>query len=347
MQGLLALGFGEFKVDKNLSGEGGDPDHSLTPVLVPNFYYTKELNDKWFVGGSVSVPSGFGNDNGSEWAGRYYNNEFSLIYIAVTPAVAYKISDKFSVGASVSFTYNYSKSISSINLLAEKDGRLTFESDAVAVSSSISMLYEFSNETRLGLVYASEGKAELDGELEFDKLSPEFENKLDELGLLDANLKIDNIIPQRAQLGLYHQFSDKNYITFDSVWIDFSEFSTGDISFGSSTIATNESIYNDLWVKSLGYVWSVSKNRKYKVGLMHVNSAVDDNKRTLSMPLDQVWGVGAGFSLKKNEQQWDINVNFYALGDSPIDTGNSLVRGRVVGKTHAPYAVALDMAYHW
>ena len=59
-----------------------------------------------------------------------------------------------------------------------------------------------------------------------------------------------------------------------------------------------EGIYNDIWLCSVGYAWPVENNTTYKVGLMHVTQAVDDDKRTLTLRLDRIWAVGVGFSKK-------------------------------------------------
>ena len=72
-----------------------------------------------------------------------------LVYIAMTPAIAYKVNDNLSLGAGLSFTYNYSKSVSRVNNPGPgvADGKLTFEAGALSISPSISMLYEFNEQT--------------------------------------------------------------------------------------------------------------------------------------------------------------------------------------------------------
>ena len=78
---------------------------SEDPIIIPSVYYVRQLNDDWHVGASLTVPSGFGSDYGGQWSGRYQTVDFSLVYIALTPAVSYRITDKFSVGASLGINY--------------------------------------------------------------------------------------------------------------------------------------------------------------------------------------------------------------------------------------------------
>ncbi|MEW6997481.1 OmpP1/FadL family transporter [Colwelliaceae bacterium BS250] len=349
VQGIMLLSIGEFEVDNELSTKGGgDPDNELAPVVIPGFYYVSEINDDWRFGFSANIPSGFGTSNGDDWAGRYYSDEFSLIYVALTPAVAYKVNDKLSLGAAISFTYNYSETTSPVNNGPNHDdAEMTFEAGALAINTSISMLYEFNDKTRIGLIYGTEGSADLEGDIEFSGLSPRLDKEFEDRGIKDSEFTVENIIPQRVQFGVYHELEQGDFLTFDTIWADFSQFGTGDVTFNGSEPENSEGVYNDVWVASVGYGWPVGNNKTYKVGVVHVTSAVDDDKRSFAIPLDRIWGIGAGVSIKTAEENWDINVNLYDLGAAPIDTGNSLVRGRVVGENKTPYAIMVDVAYHW
>lgn len=349
VQGIMVLSVGEFEVDNELSSNsGGDPDNELSPVVIPGFYYVTEINDDWRFGFSANIPSGFGATNGNDWAGRYYSDEFSLIYVSLTPAVAYQVNEKLSLGAAISFTYNYSETTTPVNNGPNhEDGEMTFEAGALAISTSISMLYEFNDKTRIGLVYGTEGSADLEGDLEFSGLSPELDAEFTDRGIKDSEFTVENIIPQRIQFGVYHEMEQGDFLTFDTVWADFSQFGTGDVTFNGSEPENSEGIYNDVWVASLGYGWPAGNNKTYKVGLLHVTSAVDDDKRSFAIPLDRIWGIGAGVSITAAEESWDFNLNLYDMGKASIDTGNSLARGRVVGENKNPYAIMFDVAYHW
>ena len=68
--------FSEFEVDESRSTITGDTNGASDPLLIPSYYHIRPLDDKWRFGFSANVSAGFGADNGSSWAGRYYNNEF-------------------------------------------------------------------------------------------------------------------------------------------------------------------------------------------------------------------------------------------------------------------------------
>lgn len=350
---LMAIqSFSEFEVDENQStNSGGDPDNDLAPIAIPSIYYVSSINEDWRWGWTVNVPSGFGSSNGGDWSGRYYSDSFTLVYVAFSPALSYRVNEKLSLGGAINFTYNYSESTSRVNNVLDPgvdyDGEMEFEAGSVGINATVSMLYEFNEQTRMGLVYAGEATADLEGDLDFKKLGPNMDALLTRANLKGAEIEVENILPQRVQFGIHHELQGGNYFTFDTMWIDFSQFGTGQVSLEGTDIVEPKGIYDDLWFFSAGYGIPVSAKMTYKFGLMHLTEAVDDDDRTLGMRLDEMWGIGAGFSRQLEKNVIDVNVNLIRMGKGKVDTGPSLTRGRVVGESETPYALMFDLAYHW
>jgi long-chain fatty acid transport protein len=350
IQGILAKSLTDFEIDRGeTSADGGNPDDDDAPVGIPSVYYVRPFLEDWRFGFSLTVPAGFGSDYGRDWAGRYYTDRYSLVYVAATPSIAYRINEHWSVGAGVQITYTASESViripQGITPVQATDGKLEYEADAVGVTGSVSLLYQFNDRTRIGLVYTGETSTDLEGDLEFSRLgqgSP--------LRLLDGQeLEVENILPQRVQLGLYHEFESGDYVTLDGFWMDFSEFGTGDISLEGNTVLKPEGIYNDLWAITLGLGFLVDERMTWKVGAMHLSQAVDDDKRTLSIRLDRIFGVGVGFTRRlERNRSLDVNLNLLHMGDAPVDIGvDGSRRGRVVGESDKPWAVSLEATWHW
>ena len=348
VQGILIQSLGEFDVrESQTSVGGGDPDSDSTPIVIPSFYYVKPFKEDWRFGFSLNVPAGFGSDNGSSWAGRYYSDSYTLVYVGLTPSVAYRIDEHWSVGASLNLTYTYSESTTRINNPdIPTDGKLEYEADSIGVTGSVSWLYQLDDRTRLGLVYSGETNTDLEGDLEFSGLGPLLTGTIG--GLDGRELDVESILPQRLQLGLYREFESGAYVTVDGLWIDFSEFGTGDVSVEGSSVLSPEGIYDDLWGITLGLGFPLDDRTTWKVGLMYLSQGVEDDERTLSLRLDRIWAVGVGLSRSYGDSRLDVNLNLYDAGDAPVDTGTaSPARGRVVGEKSSPYSLSLDVAWHW
>jgi long-chain fatty acid transport protein len=348
----LANGFGEFKVDQAQSSPGGDPDNEFSPVLIPQGYHVRPINERLTAGISLTVPSGFGSDYGSDWAGRYQTESYSLVYIALTPAVAWRINQQWSVGASLGINYTSSESEVAFKTLAPgpsqgPDGRLSAELDGVGTRLGLSALWEMSERTRFGLVYTSESETDIDGKLKFRNPGPVVGGLL-ERGLLPDNLEVEQVLPQRIIGGVYHELDDGAFITADLAWIEFSKFGTSSISLGNARIDVDEGNFNNIWAGTLGYGFPASNGRQYSIGAFFVQQPVDDDKRSLALPLDRIWGVGAGVNFQRaNGHSLDVNLNLADYGKAPVDTGDSRLRGRVIGETDNPYAVVISTAYHF
>ena len=345
---LLARGFGKFEIDEDLTTvDGGDPDSGGSPVVIPSAYYVRPVGERWRVGVSLTVPSGFGSDNGGDWAGRYYSDAYSLVYVALTPAVAYRISEQWSFGVAVGINYTLSDSEVAINTLVpgRPDGRLETELDGIGVNGSVSLLWEPSSRTRFGLVYTSASEADLEGTLRIRNAGP----LLDVLGVDKLDLEIRNTLPQRLLVGAYHELDEQWSVTADVMWVDFSEFGTAEVALNGREFARDRpGIYDDVWIVSLGVGKRLDARLKLEAGALYVTQPVSDADRTLSMRLDSVVGIGAGarYTLA-NGDGLDFSATVINYGDAPVDTGRNLWRGRVVGENTNPYALLLGVAWHF
>ena len=98
-------------VTTNSGGDPRDPD----PVIVPSLYYVRPIfNDDWRLGLTLNAPGGFGAGNGPNWAGRYYSDQFSLIFLAATATLARRVTPWLSLGAGVSVQYTSADSTTQV-----------------------------------------------------------------------------------------------------------------------------------------------------------------------------------------------------------------------------------------
>jgi long-chain fatty acid transport protein len=345
---LLAQGFGSFEVDEQQTTvDGGDPDNSNDPIAVPSAYYVHPIDDRWRVGISLTVPSGFGSDNGGSWAGRYYSDSYSLVYVALTPAVAWRVDEHWSVGLGVGINYTLSNSEVAVNTLlpSRPDGRLEADLDGVGFNYTASVLWEPSPQTRFGLVYTSSSEADLDGTLHLRNAGP----LIDAIGLNRLDVEIRNRLPQRVLAGVYHELDERWSVTADVMWVDFSEFGTAGVALNGRDLSIDASgIYDDVWFASLGVGRQLDPLWKFEAGVFYVSQPVSDADRTLSMRLDSIVGLGAGaHRALDNGGGLDFSLTLVDYGEAPVDTGPSLLRGRVVGGNSNPYALLLGLAWHF
>lgn len=351
LQGMVAVSFADFEIDENKTEvDGGSASKGDDPTIIPSIYYVRQLSDDWHAGISLTVPTGFGSDYGNDWAGRYETVDFSLVYIAVTPALSYRINDRLSVGAGVGINYTDSEStVKARQPLDDGDAKITSDLDGVGASITLSVLYEFSDRTRAGLSWTSDMDADLEGKVKLRDLGPRTGALFEELDLTNVDTELTNTLPQRAIAGVYHEFPSGNYFTVDAFWMEFSKFSVSDIKLdGESLNISSPKIYNNFWAVTTGMGFPVTERMEYRVGAAYVSQAVDDEKRTFAIRMDEMWAVGAGVNYKlSGERSIDANINLLNVGDSSVDTGHGEPSpDRVSGENDDPWVVLLELTYN-
>ena len=314
---------------------------------IPSVALSYQVNDRWWAGIGLTVPVGFGSEWPDDWAGRYIVQESTYAAVAATPSLAYRVNDRFSIGASVNLNYIYAETRAAINNAPDAlpDGRVEYEGDGIGVGGTLSFLFEPSQRTRFGLVYRSKSETDVEGTPEFTNLGPLRQFVFQQLGILGAPVTTVSTTPQSVGAGVYHELSDDWSLTADIVWADFSEFGFSEVTVGDTTIAVNSS-FDDIWAGSLGVKRAINEKWAVSGGVMHATAGADAQSRTLSLLLDRIWGVGIGADYALSEKKdLSFSLTYLDLGDSYIDTQPTPLSGRVVGEFDHRYAILLGLNY--
>jgi long-chain fatty acid transport protein len=347
LQLATAYSNSRFEVDE-ATFAGGDPDKEDAINFIPGVYYVKPLNDEWVYGMSVTVPSGFGWDYGSSWSGRYLSEETSLVFLALNNSLAYRWSEDLSVSAGIQIMYTASESKARVDNIGPRgDGRMRLEEDGIGAGFTLSTLYEFDPDTRLGVNYRSEVDIDLSGNPEFDNIDNVYLVALNDLGLLGQEIDVDFTVPQQLQLGIFHQLNDRYSVTADIIWLDMSEFAITSVSAGPDSVSV-ESTFEDTYFVSVGLGYRWDSRTQVNIGIGHMASPLDDDDRTLYLPLDDIWVFGVGVERElDNGDIVTVNFEYVDIADAPVDQENSTLSGRVKGKYENNYAALLDVSYRF
>ena len=347
LQLAIAYSNADFEVDE-ATFSGGDPHKQDEINPIPGVYYVNPLNDKWVHSLSVNVPSGFGSDYGSSWSGRYLSQESSLVFVAINNSLAYRWKEDLSLAAGIQVMYVSSESKTSINNIGPRgDGRMKLDEDGVGAGFTLSSLYELSPDTRFGITYRSETEIDLDGTPELRNADNAYLIALNNQGLLGEEVDVDFKVPQQVQLGLFRQINDRYSVTADIFCIDMSEFGVTSVSAGPDHVSV-ESTFEDTHLTSIGLGYRWDDRTQVNIGIGYMKSPVDDDDRTLYLPLDELWIYGIGIVRElDNGDILTVNFEYIDIGNAPVDQENSVLSGRVEGEYHHNYAVLLDVNYRF
>ncbi len=293
---------------------------------------------------------GLGLKYHDDWVGRYYAQEGTLLGFSIMPTVAYQFTDWLSVGAGLNAMYGYLKGQVAVNNIDPRlaDGQLEYTDRAWGFGANVGVLIEPVKGTRFGLTYLSQLNLDFKANPKFTNLGPGMTTILGDRGLLNAPLSLGMTVPNRVMFG-FHQDLGKNWaLMLDLGWEQWSQFGKVDVSIDSADpVSLTKTVnYQDTFHFALGAQYQPSERWVLSTGFAFDSSMMDDQQRTVAMPVGPTWrvGLGAQYAVKKN-LLLGLAYEFAWSGDLAVNQFRGPLAGRVAGTFQNSYVnfVALNM----
>jgi long-chain fatty acid transport protein len=321
----------------------------------------------WFLGGgafyshSVSreLKLGFamtGNFGGvteydDGWVGRYYVQQTKLIGLSFMPSIAYKVSDKLSLGASVNAMYGYYENQVAINIpdalrpgvvvpiqRAAGDAQLKLEDNTWGWGGSLGLLYEFDPRTRVGLTWNSQINLDFSSAPDWSNLGA-LGGILQASGRLTSTVNVGIKVPQQVMASLFTQVNDRWALLGSIGWQQWSKF--GQVRLGvdnpnNPTSLTTAIPFKDTWHFAAGAQYRLSGPWLLNFGIAY-DTGFQGGTVSPALPADAAWrfGIGAQQQLSKTafwgvaaDYMYGGNLDVNLQSTTPVALGG---RGNVVG----------------
>jgi len=302
-------------------GNGGDAGD-----VFPSFglYYVGELNDDWRVGFALGSALGLGVDYDPDWAGRYYVQESLLTTVAALPSLAYRVSDRFSIGGGIGVSYASLDQKAAINnSLTDPgvpDGRLSLDADSWAPVGLLGALFEPRPGTRLGLTWTSKIAHEFNDSVRMRGLGPNLEAALGPLVGAKADLDIN--LPQQVMFSAYQDLTPELAVMGNIAWQDWSDFGETNVTVTTTTAnaVTADRNFDDTWHVAIGLQYRPTPEWKLSAGFAYDTSPVRNRDRTPDAPLDRQIRLAGGLQYSFSESMR------LGLAYTLIDGGSAEIR---------------------
>lgn len=337
-------------------GNGGDPPEN---ALIPNLFYSQQLNDHVAFGLGISAPFGVTGEYESDWVGRYHAIKSQITTININPSLGYKINDRLSIGAGI----NYQRIESELSQAVDfgticaatqdaatcaglgltpqgNDGIAIIKADDNSYGYNLGALWQADDMTRVGFSYRSKIDYTLKGSN--DITTPDTGAALlasnPALNLIDSGASASITMPEMISVGVHHQLDNEWAVMGDITRTRWSRIPELRIEFDSGaadSVLTLELEDADRY--SLGVDYTPNGKWSYRAGI-----ALDDSPtpnasvRTPRIPdSDRTW-LALGASLKYSE---NLSYNFgyahlrfddAAINKSVADSENTF-RGNLIG----------------
>jgi long-chain fatty acid transport protein len=339
-QGGLQLTYGsvEFSPNSSTTVSGGNGGNAIGALPAGSLFFTHALSDRFAVGFGAFSYFGLALEYDDNWVGRYYAQKDALLGMSFMPAVSFKATDWLSIGAGLNAMYGYMNTEVAVRTLAQGDGQLKVKDETWGFGANAGVLIEPRKGTRFGVTYLS--PVDLDFE---DR--PSFSNLGRLGGAIFANppqLDLGMTVPRSVMLSAYHELSPKWANVGWQNWNQFGKVDVGVDSDNPQSLTANLN-YQDTWHGAIGAQYRASEKWLLSAGFAYDTSAVDDEDRTLSLPMGEAYrfGLGAEWQVSKA-----INLGaayeFMWAGDMPV-TQDSVYRGRVSGSFNDSWFSFFDL----
>lgn len=306
------------------SGNGNDAG---SWAFIPNAYMSWALNKDLYVGVGISAPFGLVTEYDDPWIGAAQAIKFDIKTININPSIAYRINDKVSVGAGVSWQRmeaEYTRRVSIVPAAGLNASHAALEVDGDAWGWNVGALFTLSDSTKLGVSYRSKVKHELDGDLTVTGPNA----GLNAAGTSNAEVEVE--LPDTFILSVTQQLNERWEMLGDVSWTGWSSIKTLDIvrTSGTSTGQTAQTLdaeFRDTWRVALGANYKLNDAWKLKFGIAYDQSPVrGPDTRLVSLPdSNRTWvTVGAQWNATPTSKL-DLGLAYISAAESSINNNQT------------------------
>ncbi|BAI80929.1 long-chain fatty acid transport protein [Deferribacter desulfuricans SSM1] len=268
-------------------------------LIAPHIGAAVPLTDKLVFGVALYAPWGLHvkwDDDPAKNPGAYNSFESYYVRVVVSPTIAYKFSDKFSLGFGVSLGRSDSGTqrrvyAPSIPYLHNRTLKSKFEDDS-NYSYNIGIMYKPVNSLTFGLTYRSKTDTDFDGWVELDGVQK-----------VDATTEVDH--PDQIQFGVRYAPHKRVSLEADVVWTRWSIIDDYTVKFKQPLLGkTSETFvrdWNDTRQVRVGIEYKVSDLLTLRGGYFYDPSPIPDDTFDIVWPDadKKTYSIGAGLNFGK------------------------------------------------
>lgn len=313
---------------------------------VPNAYMSWALNKDVYVGVGMGAPFGLKTEYNNPWVGAAQATMFDIKTYNINPSIAYRVNDKVSIGAGLSWqrlTADYTRQAAVSAGGAASPLALNLEGDSWGWN--VGALFTLSPETKVGVSYRSSVSYDLTGDIKVTGPASATPG-------ISSDAKASLKLPDTFILSGTHQLNNKWQLLGDISWTGWSSipkidvYRTSGVSSGALA-QTLDTDFKDTWRVAVGANYQYSSDVKLKYGIAYDQTPVRSaSTRLVSLPdNNRIWfSTGAQWTPSKGSV-FDVGLTYLYVKDSKINNNQSSAgRGTVTGDYTAS-AVILGVQY--
>lgn len=282
----------------NTAGKKTDMDFMIP---LPSMFGQYNVNDKLFLGAGIYVPFGLATRYGHDSFIAKDNNGVRRSELEVVDgniSAAYKVDNHLSLGVSGILRHIKGKLTSNLNSPLPNFGYSDFKVSGWSTTMNLGAMYEFDEDTRVGLSYRFKSTQRTTGHHTISVAST-LNNRFDSVS--------DPELPASWILSGYHKFGEKWGTTATVKYTQWHRFHVFPAYSSGSGNLDVQYRWKDAWNFALGQDYYLNKNWTLRAGLAWDQSPVPNSTyRTNRIPdTDRLW-TSFGVSYATGNHQFDF-----------------------------------------
>lgn len=311
----IQAGFVAVGLDLAYEGNDGSTENGqYNTQAIPHGYISHQLTDSMWIGLAMTVPFGMGTEYKDIWSQSDRGISAEVLTFDFNPNVAWKVSDKLSLGAGMSIQYaaaDLKKRVK--HPMFEGAGGYAnseIDADSLAWGFNVGLMWSPLENLRFGLSYRSKVNHNADGDLTIgDVGGPDNVVMSGDFMTMDASATLS--APAWAMATAAWDVNDllSLYATFR--WTDWSSFEELTIETNMPGVGdTIQNHWQDAYLFSVGADLRFTNWWTFRAGIGYETSVIDNpSYRTTIIPDADRWWFALGSSFKATENmQIDVSA---------------------------------------
>ncbi len=282
-------------------------------AFVPASYAMMSVTDDLKLGLAITAPFGLETSNPTGWEGRYHALNSRLTTVNINPNIAYRVTDRLSIGAGFVAEYADAKLTSAVDfggigasfgitgaIPGAQDGSAEVRGDDWGFGGIIGAMYQVTDSTRLGLAYRSPVRHKLEGDGQFflDSAGIGATLSASSGAFVDTGATAEITLPETVSFGIHHDINEQWAVMVEVAWTNWTRFDELTVKFDNPAQEDSVTIedWDDSWFIALGGSYRPTPEWTIKAGIAFDQSPIPNSTRTPRIPGEDRYWLSAGVS---------------------------------------------------
>jgi len=323
-----------------------DTKAEATQWIIPHFYVTHQLNDRFWVGAGVFARYGLGNSFPDNWPGQIGLTDVALYTATVNPNIVWKVNDHLSLAAGVE--------ISGVDMtLKQKYGaanRSKMHGQGAAFGVNLALHLQLNEEWSMGLTWRSRQVFNVHGDIEWDQQLGAV--ALDYHFMQNADVHGKLCMPDVFSLGVAWKPNPKLSIEGDifyTVWSNYRHLNIY-LEAPANKVMEQPKHWKDTWAFSGSVEYKALDWLALRFGYLYETSPINKGNADYLVPSNgrHYFTFGTGFFW----DNWTLDLAYTYIKVQDLDYNQSAAHsgGKVLaGKSHGVHShnMGISLGYRF